>query len=51
MDKLRAMRLFVRVIDAGSFTAVADELNVTTSMNNKNQLLYFFVEHDHFPFS
>jgi len=35
MDKLRAMKLFVRVVDAGSFTAVADELNVTTSMISK----------------
>ena len=35
MDKLRAMRLFVRVADAGSFTTVADELNVTTSMISK----------------
>ncbi|RLU02962.1 MAG: LysR family transcriptional regulator [Ketobacter sp.] len=35
MDKLRAMQLFVRVVDAGSFTAVADELNVTTSMISK----------------
>jgi len=25
MDKLRAIRLFVRVTNAGSFTAVADE--------------------------
>lgn len=35
MDKLRAINLFVRVVDAGSFTAVADELNVTTSMISK----------------
>lgn len=35
MDKLRAIKLFVRVVDAGSFTAVADELNVTTSMISK----------------
>jgi len=35
MDKLRAMQLFVRVVDAGSFTAVAEELNVTTSMISK----------------
>ena len=35
MDKLRAMSLFVRVVDAGSFTAVADELHVTTSMISK----------------
>lgn len=35
MDKLRAMKLFVRVVDAGSFTTVADELNVTTSMISK----------------
>lgn len=35
MDKLRAINLFVRVVDAGSFTAVADELNVTTSMVSK----------------
>lgn len=35
MDKLRAIKLFVRAVDAGSFTAVADELNVTTSMISK----------------
>lgn len=35
MDKLRAMQLFVRVIDTGSFTAVANEMNVTTSMISK----------------
>jgi DNA-binding transcriptional LysR family regulator len=35
MDKLRAMKLFVRLADAGSFTAVADEFNVTTSMVSK----------------
>lgn len=35
MDKLRAINLFVRVVDAGSFTAVARELNVTTSMISK----------------
>ncbi len=35
MDKLRAMKMFVRVVDAGSFTAVADELNVSTSMISK----------------
>lgn len=35
MDKLRAMSLFVRVVDAGSFTAVAQEMNVTTSMISK----------------
>ncbi|HAG95816.1 MAG: LysR family transcriptional regulator [Pseudomonadales bacterium] len=35
MDKLRAMQLFVRVVDAGSFTAVADEMNVTKSMVSK----------------
>ena len=35
MDKLRAMRLIVRVVDAGSFTAVAGEPNVTTSIISK----------------
>ena len=35
MDKLCAMKLFARVVDAGSFTAVADELNGTTSMVSK----------------
>jgi DNA-binding transcriptional LysR family regulator len=35
MDKLRAIKLFVRAVDVGSFTAVADELNVTTSMISK----------------
>lgn len=35
MDKLRAIRLFVRVVDTGSFTAVAQELDVTTSMISK----------------
>ncbi|MYM63372.1 LysR family transcriptional regulator [Pseudomaricurvus sp. HS19] len=35
MDKLRAMELFVRVVDAGSFTSVAEEMNVTTSMISK----------------
>lgn len=35
MDKLRAMKLFVRVVDAGNFTVVAEELNVTTSMISK----------------
>ena len=42
MDKLRAMQLFVRVVDAGSFTAVADEMNVTKSMVSKE--LRFGVE-------
>ena len=35
MDKQRAIRLFVRIVDAGSFTAVADELNITTSVISK----------------
>lgn len=35
MDKLRAISLFVRVVDSGSFTAAAEELNVTTSMISK----------------
>jgi len=35
LDTLRAIKLFVRVADTGSFTAVANELNVTTSMISK----------------
>lgn len=31
MDRLQAMETFVRVTEAGSFTAVADQLNVTRS--------------------
>lgn len=32
MDKLNAMQLFVRVAETGSFTAVADQLNVARSV-------------------
>lgn len=35
MNKLRAMRLFVRLADAGSFVAVADEFGGTASMVSK----------------
>ncbi|GAA3929177.1 LysR family transcriptional regulator [Litoribacillus peritrichatus] len=35
MDKLRAIQLFVRLADLGSFTKVADELNVSKSMISK----------------
>jgi len=35
MDKLRAIKLFVRIADTGSFTKVAEETNVTTSMVSK----------------
>lgn len=35
MDKLRAMQLFVRLVDLGSFTAVASDLNVSKSMISK----------------
>ena len=31
MDRLAAMETFVRVADAGSFSAVADQLNVARS--------------------
>ncbi len=31
MDKLDAMQIFVRVAEAGSFTAVADQLQVARS--------------------
>ena len=32
MDKLKAMQLFVRVAETGSFTAVADQLDVARSV-------------------
>ena len=35
MDKLRAMRLFVRVAEMGSFTLVAEELDTSKSMVSK----------------
>jgi DNA-binding transcriptional LysR family regulator len=35
MDKLSAMRTFVRVVEAGSFSAVADELRTTQSSVSK----------------
>ncbi len=35
MDKFRAMKLFVRLADLGSFTEVADELNTSKSMVSK----------------
>ncbi|MCP5162230.1 MAG: LysR family transcriptional regulator [Hahellaceae bacterium] len=35
MDKLRAINLFVRVAETGSFTLVADELNASKSMISK----------------
>ena len=35
MDKFRAMKLFVRLADLGSFTQVADELNTSKSMVSK----------------
>jgi DNA-binding transcriptional LysR family regulator len=35
MDKLSAMRTFVRVVEAGSFSAVADELRATQSAISK----------------
>ncbi|MEX0297926.1 MAG: LysR family transcriptional regulator [Kordiimonas sp.] len=35
MDKLRAMKLYTRLADLGSFTKVADELNASKSMISK----------------
>ena len=35
MDKLSAMRTFVRVVESGSFSAVADELRATQSAVSK----------------
>ncbi|HEX2603508.1 MAG TPA: LysR family transcriptional regulator [Oxalicibacterium sp.] len=35
MDKLQAMKTFVRVVEAGSFSAVANELNATQSAISK----------------
>lgn len=35
MDKLQAMRTFVRVVEAGSFSAVAKESNTTQSAVSK----------------
>lgn len=35
MDKLRAIELFVRVVEQGSFTAVAEEMNLSKSMISK----------------
>ena len=35
MDKLRAMRLFVRLADLGSFTRVAEQMNASKSMVSK----------------
>jgi DNA-binding transcriptional LysR family regulator len=35
MDKLRAIQLFVRLTELGSFTQVAKELNVSKSMVSK----------------
>lgn len=34
-NKLRAIRYFVRLVDSGSFTAVADEIGATTSLVSK----------------
>ncbi|RDS99725.1 LysR family transcriptional regulator, partial [Burkholderia contaminans] len=31
MDTLQNMRVFVRVVDAGSFTAAAQQMNSTTA--------------------
>lgn len=35
MDKIRAMQMFVRVVELGSFTQVADELNIAKSLVSK----------------
>ena len=35
MDKLRAMKLFTRLAESGSYTAVADEINATASFVSK----------------
>ena len=35
MDKLRAMKLYIRLADLGSFTKVAEELNASKSMISK----------------
>ena len=35
MDKLRAIQLFVRVADLGSFTRVAEQVNSSKSMISK----------------
>jgi DNA-binding transcriptional LysR family regulator len=35
MDKLQAMKIFVRVVEAGSFSAVAHESNTTQSAVSK----------------
>ncbi|ARU57217.1 LysR family transcriptional regulator [Oleiphilus messinensis] len=35
MNKLRAIKLFVRLVDLGSFASVADEINSTSSMVSK----------------
>ena len=35
MDRIRAMQMFVRVVELGSFTQVADELNIAKSLVSK----------------
>jgi len=35
MDRIRAMQMFVRVVELGSFTHVADELNIAKSLVSK----------------
>ena len=35
MDKLRAIQLFVRLADLGSFTRVAEQVNSSKSMISK----------------
>ncbi len=35
MDKLQAMQLFVRVVDAGSYTAAADQMEISRALASK----------------
>lgn len=35
MDKLQAMQLFVRVVDAGSYTAAADQMGISRALASK----------------
>lgn len=35
MDKLQAMQLFVRVVDSGSFTAAADQMDISRALASK----------------
>ena len=35
MDKLQAMQLFVRVVESGSYTAAADQMEISRALASK----------------